>query len=58
MTIDEMLRNAKTVAIFGHVRPDGDCIGSALGLYNYIRDNYPAIAPAVFVEHFPKAINC
>ena len=55
MTIDEMLRNAKTVAVFGHVRPDGDCIGSALGLYNYIRDNYPAIAPAVFVEHFPES---
>jgi bifunctional oligoribonuclease and PAP phosphatase NrnA len=26
------IRNSKTVCIVGHVRPDGDCIGSQLGL--------------------------
>ena len=26
------LREAQTVCIVGHVRPDGDCIGSQLGL--------------------------
>ena len=25
------------------MRPDGDCVGSCLGLYNYIKDNYPKI---------------
>lgn len=55
MTIDEMLEKANTVAIFGHVRPDGDCIGSSLGLYNYIKDNYPNIEATVFVEGFPDS---
>ena len=28
----ESLRDARTVCIVGHIRPDGDCIGSQLGL--------------------------
>ena len=27
----------KSVAIAGHVRPDGDCAGSCLATYNYIK---------------------
>ncbi len=26
-----------TVAIGGHIRPDGDCVGSCLATYNYIK---------------------
>lgn len=55
MTIDEMLEQANSVAIFGHVRPDGDCAGSTLGLFNYIRDNYPAIDVNVFIERIPES---
>lgn len=55
MTIDEMLSGVHSVAVFGHVRPDGDCIGSTLGLYNYIKDNYPEIQVTVFVEGFPES---
>jgi len=55
MTIDEMLEKARTVAIFGHVRPDGDCAGSTLGMYNYIKDNYPAIDVTVFIEQIPAS---
>ncbi len=53
MTIDEMLGQAKSVAIFAHVHPDGDAFGSSLGLYRYIRDNYPEIRATVFLEAFP-----
>ena len=53
MTIDEFLSEAKTVAIFGHVRPDGDCVGSTTAIYNYIKDNYPAIRADIFLENFP-----
>ena len=28
----EALKEARTVCIVGHIRPDGDCIGSQLGL--------------------------
>jgi phosphoesterase RecJ-like protein len=27
-----MIENAKKIAIFGHMSPDGDCIGAMLGL--------------------------
>ncbi len=50
-----MLGKAKTVAIFGHVRPDGDCAGSTLGIYNYIKDNYTEIDVTVFIEKFPDS---
>ena len=37
----QLISDAGTIAIMGHVRPDGDCIGSNLAMYNYIRDNFP-----------------
>ena len=55
MKIDELLSEAKTVAIFGHVRPDGDCVGSTTGIYNYIKDNYPATRVDLFLENFPDS---
>ncbi len=55
MMIDDLLKEANTVSIFGHVRPDGDCVGSTLGLYNYICDNYPTIRVQIFLERFPES---
>ena len=34
--LEQALEGTKSVAILGHVRPDGDCLGSTLGLYNYL----------------------
>ena len=31
---------SENIAISGHVRPDGDCIGSCLAVLNYIETNY------------------
>ena len=36
------LAGAARIGIGGHVRPDGDCVGSVLGLYNYLKKNMPA----------------
>ena len=55
MTIDEFIRKANQIAIFGHVRPDGDCVGSTLALYNYITDNFPSIKVQVYLEKFPES---
>ena len=41
--LDRLLKQASSVAIGGHIRPDGDCVGSCMGLYQYIRDNYKDI---------------
>ena len=37
--IDEIIGDSKTVGIAGHVRPDGDCVGSCMALYNYLKNN-------------------
>lgn len=47
-----LIEDAKTIGIFGHIRPDGDCVGSCLGLYNYIQDNYDAEV-TVYLEKIP-----
>ena len=41
--LDTKLKGVKTVAILGHVRPDGDCVGSCLAVYNYLAENRPEI---------------
>lgn len=55
MVIHELLNEAKSVAIFGHVRPDGDCVGSTLALLNYINDNFSSIKANVFLESFAES---
>lgn len=44
------LKQVKSVAIAGHVRPDGDCVGSCLGVYGYIRENFPDTQVDVYLE--------
>ena len=34
--LNKMLQKAQTVAIGGHERPDGDCIGSCMGMYKVL----------------------
>lgn len=53
--IAEVLEGVKTVGIGGHVRPDGDCVGSCMALYLYIRKYFPDIDVNVYLDH-PKPI--
>lgn len=48
------LSGVKTVAIAGHVRPDGDCVGSTLAVYNYIQTYYPDITVDLYLEPIPN----
>lgn len=50
MKIHDKLVNVNKLAIAGHVRPDGDCVGSCMGLYNYIVENYKNIETHVYME--------
>ena len=36
----EKIDKAKTICILGHQNPDGDCIGSTLAIYNFIKNRY------------------
>ena len=50
LDLKESLKNVKSVAILGHIRPDGDCIGSCLALYNYITTYFPSIKVKVYLQ--------
>ena len=47
--IETVLENVKTVAIAGHVRPDGDCVGSCMGMYLYLKKYFPQIQADVYL---------
>ncbi len=53
--LNRILTQVKTVAIGGHVRPDVDCVGSCMGLYQYIKKNYPEIEADVYLEEIPES---
>lgn len=53
--IASVLGGVKTAAIAGHIRPDGDCTGSCLSLYNYIKENYTHIEVDLYLEE-PAAV--
>lgn len=50
--IDE-LKDVKTVAISGHMRPDGDCVCSCLALYHYLKKELPEAKIDVYLEEPP-----
>ena len=49
MNIYEEVKDAKTIGISGHIRPDGDCVGSIMGLYLYLKKVCPAAAIQVMI---------
>lgn len=55
--LDLKLDGVKSAAIIGHVRPDGDCIGSCLGLFNYLKAVYPQVEVSVYLEELPNKFN-
>ena len=55
--LNELLEQAASVAVGGHERPDGDCVGSCMGLYQYILDNYKNIDVDVYLEEIPDSFH-
>ena len=53
----KLVCEATTIAIAGHVRPDGDCVGSCLGLYNYLTENTTGKQIDVYLESVPAAFS-
>lgn len=50
MILSDILKDVKSVGITGHIRPDGDCTGSVLALYNYIVENIPETDVDLYLE--------
>lgn len=55
IVLNDILKGKKRVALGGHVRPDGDCVGSCMGLYHYLKEQYPEIGTDVYLEEVPEA---
>ena len=48
--LEKELQDVSNVAIAGHIHPDGDSVGSCIGLWQYLRDNYPQIKADIWLE--------
>lgn len=55
MSLLEKIRRAETIVISGHVRPDGDCVGSCLALLRYIRENEKEKKVKVYLNQIPDS---
>ncbi len=49
--ISEAMELAASIGIGGHVRPDGDCVGSCLALNYYLKKKYPNKKIDVYLEY-------
>lgn len=58
MRITEEVRNAGSIAVSGHIRPDGDCVGSVMGLYLYLRNELPETEIDVYLEKPAEIFDC
>lgn len=50
INLTEECKSAERIGISGHVRPDGDCVGSVLALQMYLRKSQPQALVKVFLE--------
>lgn len=57
INLDSLLSNVCTVGISGHVRPDGDCVGSTLAVYNFIKKEYPNLTVELNLESIPHVFD-
>lgn len=58
MDIFEEVKDAATIGISGHIRPDGDCVGSVMGLYLYLKKVCPKAKVEVMLEKPADVFAC
>ena len=56
MNILEEVKGCQTIGISGHIRPDGDCAGSCLGMALYLQKAMPGVRVDVFLENLSDAL--
>ena len=56
--LEELVKEAHSIAISGHIRPDGDCIGSVLATCQYLKKNTPDKEVRVFLESPGPEFSC
>lgn len=58
MDLLKELEGLKTIAISGHIRPDGDCIGSVMGMYLYLKKVIPEAIIVPMIEKPAPEFEC
>lgn len=58
MKIAEEVKDAKSIGIGGHIRPDGDCVGACMALYLYLRKVFPEKPVELFLEQPSEVFRC
>lgn len=54
----EECKDARNIFITGHVRPDGDCVGSCLAMYLYLKKALPETKVKVSLEEPAEVFQC
>lgn len=54
----EECKDAKSIVISGHIRPDGDCVGSCMAMYLYLRKALADTAVTVCLEKPSEVFEC
>ena len=49
---------AQNIVISGHIRPDGDCVGSCMAVYLYLKKVMPQAKTKVFLEQPADIFSC
>ncbi len=57
MFLSTECQGAKSIGISGHIRPDGDCVGSTMALCLYLKKVFPETTVKVFLEQPPESFS-
>lgn len=63
ISVDNAVKSSSSIVIFGHVNPDGDAMGSTLGLYHYLKSSKTEVSVIVpndfpaFLKWMPDSEN-
>ncbi len=49
--LEKLIKQYDRIAIFRHIMPDYDALGTQLGLYHFIKDNFPQKEVKVFGDN-------
>ena len=56
--INKICSDKKRIGISGHIRPDGDCVGSTLALSAYLKNRFPDSEVTVYLEEPSDIFSC
>ena len=54
----DVLKDTNSIGISGHIRPDGDCVGSTMATYMYLTKMFQEKKIDIFLEPIPDAYSC